>query len=85
MMILHHLEERPDNIKRPDLRFAGVDEGSEVQTKGVHNLLNEITTESFPNLMKEKENQRQEADRMPNIQNDNRPTPRHIIMTWPSK
>jgi hypothetical protein len=37
-------------IKRPKLRIHEVGEGAEIQTKGIGNLLNGITAESFPNL-----------------------------------
>ena len=36
--------------------------------------------ENFPNLKKETDIQVQEAQRIPNKVNPNRPTPRHIIM-----
>jgi hypothetical protein len=37
-------------IKRPNLRIRGVEEGTEMQTKGIGNLFNEIIAENFPNL-----------------------------------
>ena len=67
-------------MKRPNLRFIEIDEGIEIQTKGMHNLSNDIISENFPNLKNEMENQLQEAYRTPNVQNYSRPTPRHIIM-----
>jgi hypothetical protein len=30
----------------------GIEEGEEVQAKGIHNLFNKIITENFPNLQK---------------------------------
>jgi hypothetical protein len=30
----------------------GIEEGEEVQTKGLHNIFNKIITENFPNLEK---------------------------------
>ena len=66
-------------MKRPNLRIIWIEEGLEKQTKGMNNLFNEIIPENFPNLKNEMENQVQEAYRTPNIQNYNRPTPRHII------
>jgi hypothetical protein len=30
----------------------GIEEGEEVQTKGIHNIFNKIITENFPNLKK---------------------------------
>ena len=38
--------------------------------------------ENFPKLKKETEIQVQEAQRVPNKMNSNRPTPRHIIIKW---
>jgi hypothetical protein len=40
-----------DSIKRPNLRIVGIEE-EEVQAKGMHNMLNKIITENFPNLEK---------------------------------
>jgi hypothetical protein len=39
-------------IKRPNLRIMGIEEGEEVQAKGIRNIFNKIITESFPNLEK---------------------------------
>ena len=50
----------------------------------MNNLFNVIISENFPNLKNEMENQVQEAYRTPNIQNYNRPTPRHFIMKIPN-
>jgi hypothetical protein len=46
------MQELTDSIKRPNLRIMGIEEGEEVQTKGIHNIFNKITTENFPNLEK---------------------------------
>ena len=73
-----------DNMKRPNLRFIEIDEGTEIQTKGMYHLFNKIISENFPNLKNEMENQIQEAYRTPNVKNYNRPTPRHIIMKIPN-
>ena len=40
-------------------------------------------TENFPNPAKEIDIQVQEAQRIPNKRNSNRPTPRHIIIKIP--
>jgi hypothetical protein len=58
----------------------GVEEGEEIQTKGIHNLFNRIIAENFLNLEKERVTQVQEAYRTPNNQDQKRNTPRHIIM-----
>jgi hypothetical protein len=60
------MQELTDSIKRPNLRIIGIKEGEEVQAKGMHNILNKIITENFPNLEKDSPIQMQEASRMPN-------------------
>ena len=48
-MIRNHeqnLQELWDIIKRPNLRITGIEEGLEKQTKGMHNLFNEIISEN---------------------------------------
>jgi hypothetical protein len=39
-----------DSIKKPILRFIGIDKGEEVQAKGICNIFNKIITKHFPNL-----------------------------------
>jgi archaeosine-15-forming tRNA-guanine transglycosylase len=46
------MQELTDSIKRPNLRIMGIEEGEEVQAKGMHNIFNKIITENFPNLEK---------------------------------
>jgi hypothetical protein len=46
------MQELTDSIKRPNLRIMGIEEGEEVQEKGVCNIFNKIITENFPNLEK---------------------------------
>jgi hypothetical protein len=46
------MKELTDSIKRPNLRIMGIEEGEEVQAKGIHNIFNIIITENFPNLRK---------------------------------
>jgi hypothetical protein len=38
-------------MKRPNLRFMGIEEEA-VQAKEIHNICNKIITENFPNLEK---------------------------------
>jgi archaeosine-15-forming tRNA-guanine transglycosylase len=38
-----------NSIKRPNLRIISIEEGEEVQAKGIHNIFNKIITENFPN------------------------------------
>ena len=79
-----NLQELWDIMKRPNLRIIGIEEGTEIQTKGLNNLFNKIISENFPNLKNEMENQLQEAYRTPNAQNFNRSTLRHIIIKMPN-
>ena len=44
-----------DSMKRSNLRIIGIEEGTEIQTKGMNNLFNEIISENFPNLKNEME------------------------------
>uniref|UniRef100_A0A8C9Q5Y3 LINE-1 type transposase domain-containing protein 1 n=1 Tax=Spermophilus dauricus TaxID=99837 RepID=A0A8C9Q5Y3_SPEDA len=74
------IQEIWDVIKKPNLRVIGIEEGTEIQTKGMDSILNEIILENFPEMKDGMDCQILEAYRTPNIQNHNRPTPRHIIM-----
>jgi hypothetical protein len=58
----------------------GIEEGEEVQVKGIHNILNKIITESFPKLEKVLPIQVQEASRTPNRLYQNRTSPQYIII-----
>jgi hypothetical protein len=53
----------------------GIEEGKEVQAKGICNIFNNIITEKFPNLEKTMPIQVQEAPRKPNRPDQNRATP----------
>jgi hypothetical protein len=46
------MQKLKDSIKRPNLRIMGIEEGEEVQAKGMRIIINKITTENFPNLRK---------------------------------
>jgi predicted nuclease with TOPRIM domain len=58
------MRELTDSIKRPNLRIMGIEE-EQVQAKGMHNIVNKIITENFPNLEKDIPIQMQEASRTP--------------------
>jgi hypothetical protein len=60
-----NMQELNNSIKRPSLRIMDIEEGEEVQTKGIWNILNNIITENFPNLGKVLPIQVQEASRTP--------------------
>jgi hypothetical protein len=74
------MHELSNSIKRPNLRIMGIEEGEEVQTKGIHNIFNKIITENFPDLEKVLPIQVQEASRTPNRLDQNRTSPQHIII-----
>jgi chromosome segregation ATPase len=69
-----NMQELTGSIKRPNLSITGIEEGEEVQAKGVHNIFNKIITENFPNLEKTMPIQVQEASRTPNRLDQNRTT-----------
>jgi hypothetical protein len=74
------MQELTDSIKRANLRIMGIEEGEEVQAKGIHNIFNKIITENLPNLEKAMPIQVKEASRTPNRLDQNRTTPGHIII-----
>ena len=57
----------------------GIPEGEE-SGQGMENLVEEIMTENFPNLVKEKDTQVQKAHRVPNKMDSKKPTPRYITI-----
>jgi hypothetical protein len=58
----------------------GVEEGEDVQAKGIHNIFNKIITENFLNLEKAMPIQVQEASRKPNRLDQNRTTPQQLSL-----
>jgi hypothetical protein len=75
-----NMQELTKAIKRPNLRIMGIEEGEEVQAKGIHNIFNKIITENFPNLEKVMSIQVQEASRTPSRLDQNRTSPQHIAI-----
>jgi archaeosine-15-forming tRNA-guanine transglycosylase len=45
-----NMQELTNSIKKPNLRIMSIEEGEEVQAKGICNIFNKIITENFPNL-----------------------------------
>jgi hypothetical protein len=68
------MQELTDSIKRQNLRIMGIEEGEEVQAKGMHNIFNKVITENFPNLEKTIPIQVEEASRTLNRLDQNRTT-----------
>jgi hypothetical protein len=69
------MQELTDSIKRPNLRILGIEEGEEVQAKGMYNIVKKIIIENFPNVEKTMPIQVQKASRTPNRLDQNRTTP----------
>jgi hypothetical protein len=64
-----------DTIKRTNLWIIGIEEGEEIQIKGIANLFNRIIFENFLKLKKQRVTQVQEAYRTPNLQDQKNNTP----------
>ena len=62
-----------DNVKHVNLHRTGIPEREE-REKGIENVFKEIMAENFPKLKKGTDIQIQEAQRVPNKRNPNRPT-----------
>jgi hypothetical protein len=75
-----NMQELTDSIKRPNLRIKGIEEGEEMQARGICNTFNKIISENFPNLEKAMPIQVPEAFRTPKRLDQNRTTPQHIII-----
>ena len=66
-------------MKQNNIHIIGIPEGEE-EEQGLENLFEKVMMENFPNLMREKVTQIQEAEKVPIMKNPERPTPRHIII-----
>jgi hypothetical protein len=75
-----NIQELTDSIKRPKLRIMGIEEGEEVQAKGIFHIFNKIITENFPNLEKVLPIQVLEASRTPKSLDQKRTSPWHIVI-----
>jgi hypothetical protein len=73
-----NMQEPSYSNRRPNMRIVGIEEGEEVQAKGIHNIFNKII-ENFTNLKKALHIQVQESSRTPNRCNQNRTSPQHVI------
>jgi hypothetical protein len=60
------MQKLTNSIKRPNLRIMDIEEGEEVQAKGICNIFNKKITENFQNLEKAMPIQVQETSRTPN-------------------
>ena len=66
-------------MKWHNFHIRGIPRGEDSK-QGIENLFEGIMTKNFPNLVKEKDTQVQEAQRIPNKLDPKRPTLRHIII-----
>jgi archaeosine-15-forming tRNA-guanine transglycosylase len=71
------MQELTDSIKRPNLRIMDIEEGEEVQAKGMCNIFNKIITKVFPNLEKTMPIHVQEASQTPKRLDQNK-----LIITY---
>jgi hypothetical protein len=62
----YNIQELCDMTKRPNIRIHRVEEVSEIQTKGIENLFNDIIAENFPNVCNNINIHIQEAFQTPN-------------------
>ena len=70
-------------MKNNNISIMGIPEGEE-REQGIKNLFEEIMTEIFPKLVKEKDTQVQKAQRVPNKLDPKRSTLRHILIKMTS-
>ena len=68
-------------LKRSKVRIIGIPKGVEKE-RGLEEIFEQIVAENFPNLAKETSIRVQEGERTPPKINENRPTPRHIIVQF---
>jgi hypothetical protein len=68
------MQELTNSNKRPNLRIMGIEEGEEVQAKGICNILNKIITENDSNLEKTMPIHVKEASRTQKRTEQNRTT-----------
>ena len=66
-------------MKHNNICTIGIPEGEEKEQR-IENLFEKLMTENFPNLMREKVTQVQEAQKVLIKMNPKRPTARHIII-----
>jgi hypothetical protein len=74
------MQELTNCFKRPNLRIMDLEEGEEVQIKGIHIIFNKIITENIPYLEKVLPIQVQKASRTRNRLDQNRTCHGNIII-----
>jgi wobble nucleotide-excising tRNase len=66
MILTQNIQEIKATMRRPNLRFIGIDENEDFQIKGPANIFNKIIEENFPYLKKEMPMNIQKAYETPN-------------------
>jgi hypothetical protein len=74
-----NMQKLTNSIKRPNLEITGIEEGQEMQAKGIRNIFNKIITENFPNLEKTMPIHVQETYRTPSRLDQNRTSSHYIL------
>jgi hypothetical protein len=69
------MKELTNSTKRPNMRNMGIEEGEEIQAKGIHNIFSKMIPENFLNLKKVLLIQSQEACRTSNSFDQNGTSP----------
>ena len=75
------LRELQDNMKHDPFHIIGIPKGEE-EEQWIENLFEKVMMENFPNLIRAKVIEAQEAQRAPIKRNPKKTTPRHIIIKW---
>jgi hypothetical protein len=70
-------------IKTPNLRIHSVEEGAEIQNKGMGNIFNKIIAENFPNLCNYIDTHVEKSFWTPDRHDQKRITPCIIIIKMP--
>ena len=68
-------------MKQSNVRIIGIPEGVE-KNRGLEEIFEQIVAENFPNLARETSIRVQEAERTPSKLNQDKPTPRHVIVQF---
>ena len=68
-------------MKHSNVKIISIPKGVE-KKRGLEEIFEHIVAENFPNLAKETSIHVQEAERTPPKINENRPTPRHVILPF---
>lgn len=77
------IQQLQDDAKKNNIRMIGINEREGDNMKDVRRIFREVIAENFPSMRSETDIRISEAYRTPNSHNQNKTTPRHIIITIP--